>query len=486
MSRGPNTTRNSRRTPLSVSLAIALGLSLSTVASAERLTNSAESLRAVQTAPSRKSMSMLDGVNPKQRRTNLQGPRPTTPHTVNTCADDDSPGSLRAIIASPNTGSGDTIDLTQLPMGCSVITLDGITHVPAQITINQASLTLLGPGSGQLTIRSNLQASVLRHMGYQTLDIEGVTIEEGKYSASNVSKGGCIYSKGSITLKDVHVQHCNAVGAGSGDALGGGVFVNHDLTLDHSVISDGYADGQGAGARAHGGGAYVSGDLHATYSTIAGNKAIGHAFGSGGGVYVLGNTQIESSTISANRADLIGGLSVTTATIVDSTISGNEAALEGGAIYATGALSIANSTVAFNHDHAIPSYAGVGAGGASLVLTSSIIADNDSLDVTVKPATIVSGSNNLIVFGRGIPPLPQTISVCPKLDLLADNGGPTLTHALIPGSPAIDAGDPGTLLFDQTGQVRVEGIAADIGAFEWRDTATERIFASRFDGPCDE
>jgi predicted outer membrane repeat protein/adhesin HecA-like repeat protein len=451
MSQSAITPRVPRRAALSVSSAICLGLSLTTAAS-----------------PS------------------VASPRPATPHTVDTCADDDSPGSLRAIIASPNTSDGDTIDLTQLPMGCSIITLDGTTHVPAHISIHQASLTLIGPGSGGLTIRSNFQSSIFRHTGNQTLDIEGMTISEGKYLSNNPAMGGCIYSKGSVTLKNARVDNCSAIGAGSADAWGGGVFVKHDLTLDHSVISDSYADGQGAGARAHGGGAYVQGDLKTSYSTISGNKAIGHLFGSGGGAYVLGHSQIESSTISANHAEIDAGLVVASAAIVDSTISGNEATSIGGGVYASGDLTLTSSTVAFNRDHGSPySYGGIAAGGASFVVTSSILADNAGFDIWAQPATIVSGSNNLIVSSHGVPLLPLTVNACPKLDMLADNGGPTLTHALSPTSPAIDAGDQGTLIFDQTGHTRTEGIAADIGAFEWRNTPTESIFTSRFDGFCD-
>jgi hypothetical protein len=66
---------------------------------------------------------------------------------------------------------------------------------------------------------------------------------------------------------------------------------------------------------------------------------------------------------------------------------------------------------------------------------------------------------------------------------LADNGGPTQTHALIAGSPAIDAGsNPANLATDQRGDgyVRVYGAAADIGAFELQ-SATDAIFADGFD-----
>ena len=210
--------RTPRRSALSVSLAVGLGFALSSSADAH-----------------------ADAI--------ANGPHPMTPHTVTTCADDDSPGSLRAIIASPNTGDGDTIDLTQL--ACSTITLDNATHVPSHITVNQPSLHLLGPGSGALTIDGNLHSSVLRHVGYGTLEIEGVTIANGKYISANQPFGGCIYSKGSVTLTNAHVENCVATGTAATDAMGGGVFSTHDLKLERSEISHSAVHGDGTGTYEH-------------------------------------------------------------------------------------------------------------------------------------------------------------------------------------------------------------------------------------------
>jgi WD40 repeat protein len=241
-----------------------------------------------------------------------------------------------------------------------------------------------------------------------------------------------------------------------------------------------------------GGGVSVLGNLGMTYATIASN----YASGSGGGAIVKGSMiNISSSTISSNIAHGMGGLyfynNLGTAEITNSTISGNEATLLVGALYARGDLRLTNSTVAFNHDH-YANYAAVSAGGPSLFLESSIIAGNGGsggpADVWADATTSVSGSNNLIVAGSGVSALTNTITDCPRLDPLADNGGATLTHAINPMSPAIDAGSAlPSLLFDQTGYARVEGAAADIGAFEWRSgTGMDRIWAGGFDGLCDQ
>ncbi|MGH8172251.1 MAG: choice-of-anchor Q domain-containing protein [Rhodanobacteraceae bacterium] len=412
---------------------------------------------------------------------------------MSTCADDDSLGSLRAIIASPNTGDGDTIDLTQLPMGCSTITLDDATHVPSHITINQSSLYILGPDSHQLTIDGQGSSSVLRHLGSGTLGIKGVTIAHGKYLSATQPYGGCIYSKGSISLDSARVAYCTATTSGAVDARGGGVYAKNDLTLYRSSISVSTAyNTDTAIAYGNGGGAFVGGNLQATYATISDNQASGI----GGGAYLAGSSiSISSSTISANQARDIAGLYLsngmgTAADITNSTISGNEATNNIGGLYVTGDLKLSNSTVAFNRDHYVNG-SGLFAGGSSLQLESSIIAGNvganGPADLYAPATTMVSGSHNLIVAGVSIP--ANTIRDCPQLDLLADNGGPTLTHAIRPTSPAFDAGsNPLNLPTDQTGYYnRVEGSAADIGALEWRAGITnERLFVGSFDGLCDQ
>src|SRR5690242_11359243 len=181
-----------RRSALSVSLAACLGLSLSVGAGAAQ-----------------------------NRRQDSQAHAPATTHTVTTCADDDSPGSLRAIIASPNTADGDTIDLTQLPTtyGCSTITLDGTTHASAFISIDQPTLHVLGQGVA--ISAAGTYSSVFRHVGGTLLDIDGLTVTGGKYASAMTPFGGCIYSNGAITLTNSTIDHCSAVGTDVVGAKGG-------------------------------------------------------------------------------------------------------------------------------------------------------------------------------------------------------------------------------------------------------------------------
>jgi hypothetical protein len=121
-----------------------------------------------------------------------------------------------------------------------------------------------------------------------------------------------------------------------------------------------------------------------------------------------------------------------------------------------------------------------------LRLESTIVALNKSggaeYDVGAPVAVTVAGTSNLIMASAGRVTVPQdTISADPKLGTLADNGGPTQTHALLAGSPAIDHGNDITGDgFDQRLFKRVVGPSADIGAVEFVD----KIFAQGFDpGP---
>lgn len=173
-----------------------------------------------------------------------------------------------------------------------------------------------------------------------------------------------------------------------------------------------------------------------------------------------------------------------TVSFTNSTISGNTSTRSasayyaygyalGGGIFANGvALNLSNSTVAFNA-------AEQGSGvyqyhPADININSTIVGDNSSSvggpDFSTHDTETVAGANNLITSVNANVSVPlDTLSTDPMLAPLANNGGPTLTHALLPHSPAIDAGsNAAALMFDQrgNGHPRVAGVAPDIGAFE--------------------
>ena len=185
-------------------------------------------------------------------------------------------------------------------------------------------------------------------------------------------------------------------------------------------------------------------------STISGNSAnAGFPAGdSGGGIHVDNGLSIENSTISGNSAATIGGgIYAHIAEIVNSTISGNSAGTSGGGIYeAHSSLHVTNSTITGN---SAPS-------GGGIYNTQGIAADRLEISNTILNAgalgenifnnggTVTSDGYNLSSDdGGGYLTGPgDQINTDPLLGPLQDNGGPTLTHALLPGSPAIDAGDP--------------------------------------------
>jgi hypothetical protein len=426
-----------------------------------------------------------------RKKSRLPSPSAMT-HYVDTCADDYSLHSLRTLVGL--AGDGDTIDLTQLPMFCSRITLDE-NHVPGHISITQKTLQLVGPGMSNLTIDGNHASSIFRHTGYSILYIYGITIANGNYVSDATPRGGCIYSTGEVYLVNSSVTDCIVTGTGSAPASGGGIYVRSYLTLHRSSLTNNLANAVGGGA-SWGGGADAEGNFSAEYSTIRDNEAnaSGNSYSYAGGLLVWGGyAGILSSTISGNRADFVGGFDHNcvgaNARVINSTISGNVANDYGG-VLVHGYLEVSNSTIAFNRGES-STPAGLYSKGPLLILQSSIIADNRGVngpnDVGGSPTTQLLGSNNLITYST-LPPLDDTIQECPRLDPLLDNGGSTdtYTHALRPLSPAINGGAPFGLTRDQRGMDRVGGIAADIGAFEWHGEPEERVFASGFEGGCNE
>jgi hypothetical protein len=174
--------------------------------------------------------------------------------------------------------------------------------------------------------------------------------------------------------------------------------------------------------------------------------------------------------------DVGGGIrSLGNMTITNSTISGNTSTgWHGGAIFHTdGKMEILSSTIANNKG---PDWApsaifngSFGGPAPTLTLKNTIISGNQwyACDHWTGANILISGGNNLVQDDTCSPVASDLIGVDAKLSALADNGGPTWTHALLPGSPALDAADtaacPAT---DQRGVARPQGQFCDIGAVE--------------------
>jgi hypothetical protein len=415
-------------------------------------------------------------------------PRAANAHIENVvnCADSGT-GSLRDAVAT--AASGDTIDLSGL--ACSTITLTS-----GAIVVAQSALTIAGPGADQLVIDGDFGDRVLQHTGTSTLAVDSIAISNGKYVSDATPKGGCIASEGNVVLTSVTVSGCTLVGGDANVvARGGAIYASGNFFMLSSTLSGNTVSGTGTPiSNSHGGAAAVRGSLTMKYSTADDNAAVtieGHN-SSAGAFSGYGSTYILGSTISNNTARFFGamaaeGVASDSLVIHNSTISGNSAG-SFSAIYTQSPTTITNSTIAFNS-------ATYGRGALysqqqPIELESTIIAANwqpgvpaaDDLNGTDE--TVVTGANNLITSSSIAVPA-DTISACPRLRALADNGGPTRTHALDDASIAIDAGNNvAGLDEDQRGEARVFGVAADIGAYEW-SAPVEFGFRSGFEGVCE-
>jgi hypothetical protein len=402
--------------------------------------------------------------------------------TVASCADAGS-GSLRDTLAL--AASGDTIDLSSL--ACSTITLSN-----GALAIDVGNLALTGPGADRLTIDGAGADRVVKHTGAGLFAASGLTFAHGTCSVNtgcyvnyNVN-GGCIESYSAAHLADVVVRSCRVESAGIGN--GGAVDAAY-LALDRTTVSD--SEVTGYAVFGYGGG--VWGDrLAVRDSTIARNVVdpSGASASGGGGIGARFAMTVDGSTITGNSAFSGGGIAFAgdgfgapPAVIANSTISGN---VGGGAVLLGTLSDIHNSTLTANSAVLESDGAGIRANG-QLRLDSTIVFGNtggsaEPLDILSFSRLAIAGANNLV--GTASVPLPPgTISADPLLGPLVDNGGPTWTHALGAGSPAIDAGsNPAHLMSDQRGAgfLRVSGAAADIGAFETQAIG-DAIFGNGFD-----
>ncbi|HXU34627.1 MAG TPA: IPTL-CTERM sorting domain-containing protein, partial [Thermoanaerobaculia bacterium] len=239
--------------------------------------------------------------------------------------------------------------------------------------------------------------------------------------------------------------------SGNSAASGGGGIASEslgpagELTIESSTIS-----GNSVGSGGTGGG--ISSDatsLRILDSTISGNQAGDTGGGiSNGAISGGGSLETINSTISGNQARLGGGIFSGPGLLLRlTTVSNNTATLRGGSLLGGGPAG----TVQVDHSilaNGTPQ--DVDGGGGPLTLTA-----NYSL-IETPGTTVVVGAHNL----TGTDPL---------LGPLASNGGPTLTHLPLPGSPVLDAGDPAIPsppATDQRGAARIVGPAIDLGSVE--------------------
>ena len=432
------------------------------------------------------------------QRTTAKGNRPATTITV-TNGNDSGPGSLRQALADAQ--DGDTINFDP--------SVEVVTLTTAELVITKSITISASPQ--MVTVQRASQAPQFRifHvMPGHSVEINGLTISGGHITGDNgggilndnstltiahctvngnaiVSAkyvnniGGGIHNSGTMTLNQVIVNNNNAVycDCGNGVPSGGGISNTGTMIINAGTVQSnmGYWSA---------GGIYNTGMITITGSTIINNQTgdTGHFGSIGGGIFNDGTMTIQDSTISGNTATLGGdlqggeggGISGNNNTITNSTITGNSA-LHGGGL--AGGGNIAHTT--FSNNSASQD-------GGAIYLTSSLELGNTILKAGASGVNIFNNSGSLITHGYNVcsdngsgflnGPGDQ-INTDPILGPLQNNGGPTLTHALLPGSPAIDAGDPNFTPppdYDQRGPgfVRVFNGRIDVGSFEVQPTPT--------------
>ncbi|HEY0179521.1 MAG TPA: choice-of-anchor Q domain-containing protein [Dokdonella sp.] len=434
-------------------------------------------------------------------------------------------------IVDHDAGSGTlTIEGLTLRNGSYTYAGPGLyaSAAPGGCVLSDGSVTIVGSALEQCSAYgASVFGGAIHAQGALTLTgstISGTTAVAAASDLSATSYGGVVYA-GAVYLTDSAIRDATitvTTTSAFASAFGGGAFGSYGVELVGSTISGVHAQVTAAkDAYAKGGGVASPATVVLSASTIADNSVQGtpgagpsgayvytSAIG-GGGVYVASvprgmpaPSSITNSTISGNAAlvagaagdyTLGGGGGIATwsplpLTIANSTVSGNVADRIGGGVYTRhrGALALANATIT---DNAATDGAGVAdvseESAYALSARSSLVAGNHGADdgaVDVLAARGIVGTHDLIASADAALP-PDTSSADPRLGPLADNGGPTRTHALQPGSPAIDAGsnDAG---FDTdqrgAGYARIVGAAADIGAYEAQAPA-DGIFADGFD-----
>jgi hypothetical protein len=431
---------------------------------------------------------------------------------VQNCNDTGS-GSLRATIA--NAAENDTIILNPTNMHCSVVTLGSEIVMPQ----NDLTVKYNADNQGIFTVSANSAGRAFDHTGTGTLKIQRLQIKYGKVDANNNNAGaygGCIRSAGTIDLESSIVRNCTITGAASLEA-GGGIYAAKGLILKFSAIKNNslnntYKASAGAGV-------FVQRYLAASYSTISGNTLKG-TYSSGtpavaGGSalnfeYVKQPSKIDHCTISGNLgttgAIYIFNPENGNIALTDSTISGNSTSSESfsaitsaSSKFYLGIIDIYNSTIAFNLGQGSKRigplhqtyYNYSTAVVADAIVSSSIIANNTAYisgltGSQIKASDILGtilGSNSIIRAATSATTLPpDTIGADPLLLPLANNGGPTQTHAFRDGSPAFGNGNNnGNFSTDQRGSgfPRAVNGATDIGAFQLQ--VRDVVFASGFD-----
>lgn len=407
---------------------------------------------------------------------------------VVTTTDDSGVGSLREAISLAPSGSVINFAVT------GTITL--ASFLP---NVTQNPLAIIGPTGGITISGGNLRRVFSVNPG-ANLSLENLTIANGK--ADGGFGGGVYNDDGTLNVTNsTFISNGASVGGGISNGsggtvnvtnstfssnnaqVGGSIFNGGTLNVTNSTFSNanGQSGSTGGGIHNDSGGA-----TNITNSTFSNN----HATAAGGIYNAVGTLNLINSTFSGNSATIGGGIfSQGSLTVIGSTFSGNSASNTGGGIYNSGGgtLNVTNSTLYANtaniqggginsgatsnitNSTLFSNTAGTSGGGIQInsptTLRNTIVANSTNGNCS---SSAIDGGNNLESANDcGLTASSSITNTNPALGPLANNGGATLTMALLAGSFAIDKGNDATCpATDQRGVTRPIGAHCDIGAFE--------------------
>jgi hypothetical protein len=308
----------------------------------------------------------------------------------------------------------------------------------------------------------------------------GGIANDGNLRMEDCTVSGCsaFYGGGIQNTANLFMTNCIVTSCGAEDeSAGGGIENEGSLAMISCTVSDCGGGWGGAGIESEG-------NLAITNSTIAGNVP----YYVGGGFWLGGSSTnvMVGCTISGNSGGGGGGGggiyidSGTRLSMINCTVSENQADRFGPGISCDGTVCLNHCTIVSNTFSSIYNGGGAGVSG-DCTSQNTIFAGNDNYDIS---GTLTSDGYNLIQNTNGCTIVgDQTgniYGVDPLVGPLQDNGGPTWTHALLPGSPAIDQGSSGGLSTDQRGVQRPYDVptipnaadGSDIGAYEWTPPPT--------------
>jgi len=394
---------------------------------------------------------------------------------------------IAAITTANGNAQADTINLAgDITLTAIDNPANGANGLPSIVADGGNKLTINGMGN---TISRDATAPGFRLLHISLggeLEVNETTLSGGIANAGGFfgpgNNGGGVFNRGTVTLNNSTVSGNEAVADGGGVYSFGNITNGAVATITHSLITGNTAGGSGGGIS---NAAFTGGPTNtpdAATMTISNSLITGNSANSGGGISNFGqNTDngavmfVRNSTITGNSADFAGGglynrgqsasqgatLTITNSTVIQNTVptvGGQSGGVHNTGVFGgpnTGRLIVGNSIIAQNTADVTPDV------GHDIPFASSPVVDQGNNLIGIDSQGLFTTST---LVGSTAAPLD------PQLLPLGDYGGPTQTYAVLPDSPAFNAGSNALatgLMTDQRGANRLNG-TVDIGAFEFQ------------------